>query len=100
LKTGRGCGRNGIDKVHYQKVKFMASVQFILGRSGTGKTRRCLDAVCEALTRGGCEPLILLVPEQATYQAEQAIRSHPDIRGFSRRQSFFMRYRHPVFPRS
>ncbi|MEN8127812.1 MAG: PD-(D/E)XK nuclease family protein [Planctomycetota bacterium] len=62
----------------------MAHVQFILGRSGTGKTQRCIDAVCEALTADGAEPLILLVPEQATYQAERAILSHPDIAGFSR----------------
>ncbi|MBL7214793.1 MAG: exodeoxyribonuclease V subunit gamma [Phycisphaerae bacterium] len=62
----------------------MEGVQFILGRSGTGKTRWCLDAVCDALQTGGNEPLILLVPEQATYQAERAILSHPDIAGFSR----------------
>ena len=62
----------------------MASVQFILGRSGTGKSRWCIDAVCEALTDGGTEPLVLLVPEQATYQVERAILSAPDIAGFSR----------------
>ena len=62
----------------------MEGVQFILGRSGTGKTRWCLDAVCDALQAGGTEPLILLVPEQATYQAERAILSHSDIAGFSR----------------
>ena len=62
----------------------MASVQFILGRSGTGKSRRCIDAVCEALQSGGNEPLILLVPEQATYQVERSILSMPNIAGFSR----------------
>ncbi|MDH4201875.1 MAG: exodeoxyribonuclease V subunit gamma [Phycisphaerae bacterium] len=62
----------------------MAGVQFILGRSGSGKTRWCIDAVCEALTAAGDGPLVLLVPEQATYQAERAILSHPDIKGFSR----------------
>jgi len=78
----------------------MAQVQFILGRSGSGKTRWCIDAICEALQtsfssppakgeypeggRGLLEPLVLLVPEQATYQAERAILSHPDIKGFSR----------------
>ncbi|MHC5083395.1 MAG: PD-(D/E)XK nuclease family protein, partial [Planctomycetota bacterium] len=62
----------------------MSQVQFILGRSGTGKTRRCVEAVCDALAGGGDEPLILLVPEQATYQAERAILSHSEITGFSR----------------
>ena len=61
----------------------MEGVQFILGRSGTGKTRWCMDAVCDALA-GGDGPLILLVPEQATYQAERSILSRPDISGFSR----------------
>ena len=62
----------------------MADVQFILGRSGTGKTTWCIESVCAALAVGGNEPLILLVPEQATYQAERAILSHPNIAGFSR----------------
>jgi ATP-dependent helicase/nuclease subunit B len=62
----------------------MASVQFILGRSGTGKSRWCTDAVCKALADGGTEPLILLVPEQATYQVERSILSSPNIAGFSR----------------
>ncbi len=62
----------------------MEGVQFILGRSGSGKTRWCIDAICDALQSGGSDPLILLVPEQATYQAERAILSHPHIAGFSR----------------
>lgn len=62
----------------------MEGVQFILGRSGTGKTHWCTEAVCRALQDSGSEPLILLVPEQATYQAERAILTHPGIRGFSR----------------
>jgi ATP-dependent helicase/nuclease subunit B len=60
------------------------AVQFILGRSGTGKTRRCIDAVVEALLEPGEQPLILLVPEQATYQAERAILSDERIAGYSR----------------
>ncbi len=64
----------------------MANIQFILGRSGTGKTHGCIESVCRALKSGGNEPLVLLVPEQATYQAERAILSHADIAGFSRLQ--------------
>jgi len=62
----------------------MSGIQFILGRSGTGKTRWCIDRVCEALRAGGDETLLLLVPEQATYQAERAILSRPGMAGFSR----------------
>ena len=62
----------------------MAGIQFILGRSGTGKSQGYLNAVCEALAGGGAEPLILLVPEQATYQVERSILSSPNIAGFSR----------------
>ena len=60
------------------------AVQFILGRSGTGKTSYCIESVVDSLQGGGGEPLILLVPEQATYQAEQAILSDERVGGYSR----------------
>ena len=49
------------------------AVRFILGRSGTGKTHHCVKAIVEALSQPDNEPLVLLVPEQATYQASEAI---------------------------
>ena len=61
------------------------AVQFILGRSGSGKTSRCIRSIADALAQsadGG--PLILLVPEQATYQAERSILADDRIAGFSR----------------
>ncbi len=61
------------------------SVQFILGRSGSGKTSYCIKAVVEALLdRSDDRPLILLVPEQASYQAEQAILNDKRIGGYNR----------------
>ncbi len=60
------------------------AVQFILGRSGTGKTSYCINAIAKELLSGNNEPLILLVPEQATYQAERAILSDKGIDGFHR----------------
>lgn len=60
------------------------AIQFILGRSGTGKTSFCVKAVIDLLTGGGQEPLILLVPEQATYQAERAVLSDNRIGGYNR----------------
>jgi len=61
------------------------SVQFILGRSGTGKTSYCIRAIVKALLDpAASEPLMLLVPEQATYQAERAILSNPGVTGYTR----------------
>ncbi len=61
------------------------SVEFILGRSGTGKTRYCVAGVVEGLCReGDGRGIILLVPEQATYQAERAILGGGEISGYHR----------------
>ncbi len=60
------------------------AVRFVLGRSGTGKSRYCLGRIVRALRSGGDEPLVLLVPEQATYQAERAILTSGGIRAYSR----------------
>ncbi|NLY50901.1 MAG: helicase-exonuclease AddAB subunit AddB [Firmicutes bacterium] len=64
------------------------SVRFILGRAGTGKTHTCLKAIEEILLREGEEgpPLILLVPEQATFQTEYALLSTGAVRATSRAQ--------------
>ena len=81
------------------------SVRFILGRSGTGKTSYCVKAIVESLLAGGEEPLILLVPEQATYQAERAILSDKRIAGYSRcrvlsfdRLGFLLRGKNTAMP--
>ncbi len=60
------------------------AVQFILGRSGTGKTSHCVRSIVDALREPSDRPLLFLVPEQATYQAERAILSDPRVRGFHR----------------
>ena len=60
------------------------AVQFILGRSGTGKTRCCIRAIVDALLEQSEQQLILLVPEQATYQAERAILADERIAGYNR----------------
>ncbi|MHC4728743.1 MAG: PD-(D/E)XK nuclease family protein, partial [Planctomycetota bacterium] len=60
------------------------AVQFILGRSGTGKTSYCINAIVNALLEPGVQQLILLVPEQATYQAERAILCDERIAGYNR----------------
>ena len=60
------------------------AVRFILGRSGTGKTRWCIRAIVDALLEQSEQQLILLVPEQATYQAERAILADKRIAGYNR----------------
>lgn len=60
------------------------AVQFILGRSGTGKTSYCINSIVNALLAPGEQQLILLVPEQATYQAERAILGDERIAGYNR----------------
>ncbi|MHC4461308.1 MAG: PD-(D/E)XK nuclease family protein [Planctomycetota bacterium] len=61
------------------------AVQFILGRSGAGKTSYCIKAIVDALLESADEqPLILLVPEQATYQAERTILEDKRIAGYNK----------------
>ena len=60
------------------------AIQFILGTSGTGKTHYCMEAVSRALQAEEDCPLILLVPEQATFQAERAILKQSKGQGYNR----------------
>ncbi len=60
------------------------AVQFILGRSGTGKTSYCIKAIVNELLEPSEQQLILLVPEQATYQAERAVLADERISGYNR----------------
>ncbi len=60
------------------------AVQFILGRSGTGKTSSCVRSIVDALLEPSEQPLLFLVPEQATCEAERAILSDPRIGGYHR----------------
>ncbi|HEY8667521.1 MAG TPA: hypothetical protein VIL86_12700, partial [Tepidisphaeraceae bacterium] len=50
------------------------AVRFVIGRAGSGKTRRCLDAlVAEMRARPLGPALFWLLPRQATFQAERAL---------------------------
>jgi ATP-dependent helicase/nuclease subunit B len=61
------------------------SVQFILGRAGSGKTHCCLEAIRAELRLSQRGPaLMLLVPEQATYQTERALATTPGLGGYCR----------------
>ncbi len=64
------------------------SVRFVIGRAGSGKTHRCLEAVRARLRVEPVDgpPLLLLVPEQASFQAEKTLVETPDVPGFTRCQ--------------
>ncbi|MEJ8547895.1 helicase-exonuclease AddAB subunit AddB [Brevibacillus borstelensis] len=58
------------------------AVQFVLGRAGTGKTQTILDQMETRLKQAALgSPMILLVPEQASFQAEYALASIPGLHG-------------------
>lgn len=61
------------------------SAVFVLGRAGAGKTHHCLDAITQALAAPAAETprrLILLAPEQATFQLERALVERSPRGGF------------------
>lgn len=63
------------------------SLHFILGRAGSGKTHYCLEEIRKELLaapRGAA--IILLVPEQATFQMERALVNLPGLQGSIRCQ--------------
>ncbi|MBO8140598.1 MAG: helicase-exonuclease AddAB subunit AddB [Firmicutes bacterium] len=60
-------------------------LRFLLGRAGTGKTWTCLSAIRRRLVdEPEGPPLILLVPEQATFQMERALLSDAAVRATHR----------------
>ncbi|MBI5153920.1 PD-(D/E)XK nuclease family protein [Candidatus Poribacteria bacterium] len=63
-------------------------VQFVIGPAGGGKTYWCIEQVRQAaLEEPGGPPLILLVPEQASYLTERAVLSSP-LTGTARARVF------------
>ena len=68
------------------------AIRYILGRAGSGKTARCLDEIRSRLaSEPEGPPLVLLVPEQATFQAEHALVSTPGLNGIIRAQALSFR---------
>jgi ATP-dependent helicase/nuclease subunit B len=61
------------------------AVTFILGRAGAGKTHACLSAMLRELARtSDTRRLILLVPEQASFQMERALATQAPGGGYWR----------------
>lgn len=51
------------------------SLRVILGRAGSGKTSLCLSEIKARIEEGSEHPIVLLVPEQFTFQAERKLVS-------------------------
>ncbi|HET7580304.1 MAG TPA: helicase-exonuclease AddAB subunit AddB [Bacillales bacterium] len=65
------------------------SVRFMLGRAGSGKTFRCHEEIREKLTETpDGAPLIMLVPDQMTFETEYQIATASDLGGMTRAQVF------------
>lgn len=62
------------------------SLRFIAGRAGSGKTRLCYGEILQRLSDGRDNALILLVPEQATFQNEMDLSSITPSGGLLRAQ--------------
>ena len=60
------------------------SLRVIYGRVGCGKSRFCLDDIKNRLDKGGENPLILLVPEQYSLQAEKNLVETVEAGGIMR----------------
>lgn len=63
------------------------TLRFLLGRAGTGKTEHCLRETRTALKEAPLgPPILLLVPEQATFQIEHALTNTPGLESVFRAQ--------------
>lgn len=76
----------------------MMKLRLILGRAGSGKTRRCLDEIRERLaTAPEGRSLVLILPEHATFQVEHELAATPGLGGFMRAYAFgFRRLAHRI----
>ena len=48
-------------------------IRFIYGRAGSGKSYYCLDSIKKKINDGNNNKLILLVPDQYTFQSEKKL---------------------------
>ena len=48
-------------------------MNIIVGRSGTGKTKLCMNQIKDEILKACNKPLIYIVPEQFTFEAEKEL---------------------------
>ncbi len=74
------------------------SLRFIYGRAGSGKSTWCIDNIKSEIERGSNSPLILIVPEQFSFQAEKRVLERLGEKGAFRVQVLsFSRMAEKVF---
>lgn len=65
------------------------SVRLMIGRSGSGKTTRCLDEIKSKLFENPeGNPILYIVPDQMTFLSEYQLIQTPDLGGMIRAQVF------------
>lgn len=63
--------------------------EFLVGRSGSGKTKLIIDSIQDELRRAPFgKPIIFLVPDQMTFLMECELAKTPDMGGMIRAQVF------------
>lgn len=68
------------------------AIRFVLGRAGSGKTHYCLEEIRNELTIDPLgPPLILLTPEQASFQMEYELLKQEQLQGMLRAQALSFR---------
>ena len=74
------------------------SIRFIFGRAGTGKSKFCFDEIKKKINNDKDNKLILLVPEQYTFQTEKKILKFIGENALFRTEVLsFKRMAHEVF---
>lgn len=73
-------------------------IRYILGRAGSGKTKRIFEEIKYKLEQGGVNKLLLLVPEQFTLQTEYDLITTNELSGIMRVEVIsFQRLAYRVF---
>ncbi|MDW8802021.1 helicase-exonuclease AddAB subunit AddB [Clostridium sp. A1-XYC3] len=73
-------------------------LKFIYGRAGSGKSHYCLNSIKKRIEEGCADPLILLVPEQFSFQAQKNLIKAVGEEGMLKAQVLsFKRMAHIVF---
>src|SRR5687768_10958334 len=61
------------------------SVRFVIGKAGSGKTLRCFNSIVEALREDPLgNPILWLLPKQATFMSERQLACASGLDGFCR----------------
>ena len=86
---------------NYVRELVFMSLQFIIGPAGSGKTRHIVRSIVDSLINDGevlsgamphpAPNILLLVPDQATFQMEKRVLEESCLEGFMRLQVFSFR---------